>query len=233
MKNNNTYEKALLDSPSTFLNPVPVVMVSCRGTSSGFDMPNIITIAWAGTINSTPPMLSISIRKSRHSHQQIMETKEFVVNLVNEDLLDACDFCGVKSGKDIDKFTKCNLTIEKAEGLNYAPAIKNSPVSLSCKVTQVIELGSHDMFLAEIVAVAVDKNLFDSNQKINLAKAKLVTYSHGEYWSLNEVEGFFGYSVASKDVIMKRLPKKAIKPVKSNKVKKHLNYSKKGNSIKK
>lgn len=211
-KSKNLYTKKLLDIPSTFLNPVPVVMVSCCGISEERNKPNIITLAWAGTINSEPPMLSVSIRKSRFSHQQILESREFVVNLVNEDLLESCDFCGVKSGRDMDKFEVCNLTKEDAEGLQYAPAIKNSPVSLSCKVTQVVELGSHDLFLAEIIAVSVADELYEENGKINLRKAKLVAYSHGEYWSLRSVEGFFGFSLASDEIRKRRIPSKTSKP---------------------
>lgn len=212
MKKSKLFAKKQLDNPSTFLNPVPVVMVSCCGTSTGYDKPNIITLAWAGTINSEPPMLSVSIRKSRHSHQQIMESKEFVVNLVTESLLEACDFCGVKSGKNIDKFDECHLLSEKNEDvLKIAPAIQNSPVSLFCKVTQIIELGSHDLFLANIISVSVAENLFEANGKINLNKAKLIVYSHGEYWSLDRVLGFFGYSVASKEIKQRRLPQKVAK----------------------
>lgn len=211
MKKSQIFVKKQLDSPSTFLNPVPVVMVSCCGITPGYDKPNIITLAWAGTINSEPPMLSVSIRKSRHSHQQIMESREFVVNLVTESLLEACDFCGVKSGKNIDKFDECHLLSEKNEDiLKIAPAIKNSPVSLFCKVDQVIELGSHDLFLANIVSVSVADNLFEVNGKINLNKAKLVVYSHGEYWSLDRVLGFFGYSVASKEIRLRRLPQATV-----------------------
>ncbi len=222
MKKVQIFNKIPLDAPSTFLNPVPVIMLSCRGTSKEYDKPNIITLAWAGTINSEPPMLSVSVRKSRFSHKQILESGEFVVNLVSEELLEACDFCGVKSGRDLDKFEKCKLITEKANGLEIAPSIKNSPVSISCKITQVIELGSHDMFLAEIVAVDVAENLFRRNGKIDLGQAKLVTFSHGEYWSLKETIGFLGYSVAADDVKARRMPKRRREglPVKSKKKKK-------------
>jgi hypothetical protein len=133
---------------------------------------------------------------------------EFVVNLVNEDLLQSCDYCGVKSGKHIDKFDICRLTREKAVGLEISSAIQNSPVSISCKVTQIIELGSHDMFLAEIVAVTVAESLLNSEGKIDLSKAKLVVYSHGDYCSLKEIIGFFGFSVAGEEVLKRRMPKK-------------------------
>lgn len=206
-KKQPVYKKKLLDSPSTFLNPVPVVMLSCCGKTDGYDKPNIITLAWTGTINSEPPMLSVSIRKSRHSHRQITESGEFVINLVNEDLLESCDYCGVKSGREIDKFDTCHLTKEYSKTMECTPSIQNSPVSLFCKTTQIIELGSHDLFLARIDAVSVAESLFDSNGKINLSKARLVVYSHGEYWSLKEVLGFFGYSVASPEIKEKRLGK--------------------------
>lgn len=208
MEEKKTYNKIVLDAPSTFLNPVPVVMLSCRGTTQGFDNDNVITIAWTGTINSTPPMLSVSIRKSRHSHRQISESMEFVVNLVNEELLQSCDYCGVKSGSNVDKFEVCKFTKEKANGLEISSAIKNSPVSISCKVTQIIELGSHDMFLAEIVAVTVADTLLNSEGKIDLCKAKLVVYSHGDYCSLKEIIGFFGFSVAGEEVLKRRMPKR-------------------------
>jgi flavin reductase (DIM6/NTAB) family NADH-FMN oxidoreductase RutF len=211
MKKTPLLNKKLLDSPSTFLNPVPVVMVSCCGTSIGFDKPNIITVGWVGTVNSEPPMLSISVRKSRHSHRQIMESGEFVVNLVTESLLEACDLCGVKSGRDIDKFSACHLIPEKSgDILKSTPAIQNSPVSLFCKVIKVIELPSHDLFIGEIIAVTVSEDLYEASGKINLEKARLVVFSHGEYWSLQEVLGFFGYSVASSGVKARRMPKKGL-----------------------
>ena len=192
---------------STILNPVPVVMVSCAGkdpqTEEG--RPNIITIAWAGTINSEPPMVSISVRKSRHSYELIKQTGEFVINMVNKQLCKPCDLCGVKSGADIDKFATCGLNAVKAEGLEYAYAIKEAPVSISCKVESVTELGSHDMFPAKIVAVTADSYLLDDNGRLCLDKANLVAYNHGEYFLLGKKLGFFGYSVASEEIIKKRM----------------------------
>lgn len=195
-------------SPSTILNPVPVVMVSCAGKDPGKEQtrPNIITVAWAGTVNSEPPMVSVSIRKSRHSHQLICDTQEFVINLVNEKLAKSCDYCGVRSGSKEDKFEVLSLHAEPIEGLKYAPAITESPVSIACKVKDVIELGSHDMFLAEVVSVTVDEKLMDEKGKICLEKAKLVSYVHGEYFSLGKVLGFFGYSVASDAAMKRRMP---------------------------
>lgn len=204
-------------SPSTMLNPVPVVMVSCAGKNpeNPETRPNICTVAWAGTINSEPPMVSVSIRKSRHSHDLILESQEFVINLVNKKLAKACDYCGVRSGANEDKFRKTKLTPEVAPGLKYAPQIAESPVSISCKLKDIIELGSHDMFLAEVVGVSVDEKLMDDKGKICLDKAKLVSYCHGEYYSLGEMLGFFGYSVASKEALKRRMPVK--KSRKSNK----------------
>ena len=192
---------------STILNPVPVVMVSSAGKESG-SKPNIMTVAWAGTVNSEPPMVSVSIRKSRYSHKLISETGEFVINLVSKSLCKPCDYCGVRSGADEDKFAKCGLTPVKAEGLEYAYAIKEAPVSISCKVKSVTELGSHDMFIGEIVAVTADSYLTDDKGRLCLDNAKLVAYNHGEYFLLGEKLGFFGYSVASEEVLKKRMGNK-------------------------
>ncbi len=184
-------------------------MVSSAGKDPGSESerPNIMTVAWAGTINSEPPMLSISVRKSRHSHKLITETGEFVVNLVSKSLCKACDYCGVRGGDKEDKFKSCSLTPVKAKGLDYAYAIKEAPVSISCKVKSVQELGSHDMFIAEIVGVTADSYLLDKNGKLCLENARLVAYNHGEYYLLGEKLGFFGYSVAPEDIIKKRMGK--------------------------
>ena len=192
--------------PSTLLSPVPVVMVSCAGKRPGnpSERPNIITLAWVGTINSEPPMLSISIRPSRHSYKLISETKEFVLNFVSDELLKECDYCGVRSGRDEDKFASMKLTAIPAEGMVYAPAIKEAPVSISCKVESVIRLGSHDMFTARIVAVSAESDLFNAKGKLQLDQANLVAFSHGEYYKIGEYLGFFGYSVASKDALARR-----------------------------
>lgn len=182
--------------PSTLLNPVPVVMVTCADREG---RPNIITLAWAGTINSEPPMVSISVRKQRYSYNLIKEKGQFVVNLTTEKLAFASDFCGVKSGRDIDKFEAVGLTPEKAFKVDV-PLIKESPVNLECVVKDCIQLGSHDMFIGEIVAVDVDEKLMDKSGRLRLERAKLICYSHGEYWSLGKSLGFFGYSVARKNV---------------------------------
>ena len=189
---------------STILNPVPVVMVS-SGSKDG--KANIMTVAWAGTVNSEPPMVSVSIRKNRYSHKLISETGEFVINLVSRSLCKACDYCGVRGGENEDKFKTCGLTPVKAKGLEYAYAIKEAPVSISCVVKSVTELGSHDMFIGEIKAVTADSYLLDQNGKLCLDNARLVAYNHGEYYLLGEKLGFFGYSVAKEDVIKRRMGK--------------------------
>ena len=173
------------------LYPLPVVMVSCADRA-GND--NILTIAWTGTICSNPPMLSISVRKERHSYPMIHETGEFVVNLTTEDLVFATDYCGVKSGRDVDKWKEMNLTRESGEVVK-APMIKESPVNIECRVTEEKDLGSHVMFLAEVVSVHVDKAYMDDQQKFHLDKANPIVYSHGTYFGMGRELGTFGYSV--------------------------------------
>lgn len=180
--------------PGNMLYPVPAVLVTCQD-KDGND--NVLTIAWAGTICSDPAMLSISLRKERHSYPMIKESGEFVVNLTTEDLVWATDYCGVKSGKDEDKFANAKLTKGKAEIVN-APIIVESPVNLECKVKQVVELGSHDMFIAEVVNVQVSEEYLDEKGTFHLEDADLVAYSHGRYYSLGQQLGTFGYSVRKK-----------------------------------
>ena len=177
--------------PGNMLYPVPAVMVSCKRAD---ERPNIITVAWAGTVCSDPAMLSVSIRKERYSHDIIKESGEFVVNLVTGELTRACDWCGVRSGKDFDKFKEMKLTEYTSEYMD-APAISESPVNIYCKVKQILELGSHDMFVAEVVGVTVDDKYMDENGKFELSKTGLITYSHGEYFLLGKKLGKFGYSV--------------------------------------
>ena len=173
------------------LYPVPAVMVSCARPG---EKPNIITVAWAGTVCSAPAMLSISVRKERYSYDILKETGEFVVNLVTKDLVFATDYCGVKSGRDTDKFKEMKLTPLPSQHIS-APGIAESPLNLECRVKQVVELGSHDMFLAEIVGVTVDDRYMDGKGTFHLNDAKLVSYSHGTYFELGEKIGTFGYSV--------------------------------------
>ncbi len=191
-------------NPSTMLNPTPVVLVRCgeKGNPANRDL---VTLAWAGTVNSEPPMVSVSVRKERYSHGLISGSGEFVVNLVDEALAKATDFCGVRSGRDLDKAKELGLKLIPAEGMETAPRVDGAPVSLSCKVRQVLELGSHDMFLGVITAVSVRKDLLDENGALHLEKAGLVAYSHGLYHRLGEVMGFFGWSVARPEVYEKRM----------------------------
>ena len=177
--------------PGNMLYPVPAVMVSCQ---RGDEKPNIITVAWAGTICSDPAMVSISVRKERYSHNIIKESGEFVINLTTKRLCRATDYCGVRSGKDTDKFADMHLTPEKSVKIN-APAIKESPVNIECKVKDIIELGSHDMFLADVVGVTVDDSYMNEKGKFELNRSGLITYSHGEYFELGKKLGSFGYSV--------------------------------------
>ena len=191
-------------SPSTMLNPTPVVLVSCaeKGNPENRDM---ATVAWAGTVNSEPPMVSVSLRKERYSHGLIESSGEFVVNLPDEAMCRAVDFCGVRSGRDTDKSRETGLRYIPAENMSVAPAVDGAPVSLSCRVKQVIPLGSHDMFLGEVVAVRVREDLIDEKGGLHLEKAKLIAYSHGLYQKLGDVMGFFGWSVARKEVLDKRM----------------------------
>ena len=173
------------------LYPVPAVMVSCARPG---EKPNIITVAWAGTVCSAPAMLSISVRKERYSYDILKETGEFVVNLVTKDLVFATDYCGVKSGRDTDKFKEMKLTPLPSQHIS-APGIAESPLNLECRVKQVVELGSHDMFIAEIVGVTVDDRYMDAKGTFHLNDAKLVRNSHGTYFELGENSVTFGYSV--------------------------------------
>lgn len=177
--------------PGTMLNPVPAVMVSCGNEEKH----NIITVAWTGIVNSEPPMTYVSVRKERFSHGIIKENGEFTINITTEDLAFATDFCGVRSGRDVDKFKEMKLTPQPGEKV-ACPSIKESPVNLECKVREIHEYGSHDMFVADIVNVRVDEKLMDEKGRIRLDLAGLVAYNHGEYFALKRTPlGKFGYSV--------------------------------------
>ncbi len=173
------------------LYPLPAVMVSCKRDS---EKANIITLAWAGTVCSDPAMVSLGIRPERYSHAIIKESGEFVINLVTQSLVKACDWCGVRSGKDYDKFREWKLTEYVSEYMD-TPAISESPVNLYCKVKSITPLGSHDMFLGEVVGITVDDAYMDAAGKFDLAATDLIAYSHGEYFALGEKLGKFGYSV--------------------------------------
>lgn len=177
--------------PGNMLYPLPAVLVSVADSKGNT---NLITVAWAGTICTNPPMLSISVRPNRFSHHMIEETGEFVVNLTTKELVYATDYCGVKSGRDVDKWKEAKLTPVVSEVVK-APCIKESPVNIECRVTQVDRLGSHDLFLAEVAAVHVDDAYMDEHGAFHLSQAQPIVYCHGEYFDLGRKLGKFGYSV--------------------------------------
>lgn len=178
--------------PGNMLNPVPVLMISCGST---IDEYNILTVAWCGTVCSNPPMCYISLRPERHSYPIIKKNMEFVINLVSNDLTERTDWCGVRSGKNYNKFIETNLTPLRGKVVK-APLIYESPLNLECVVKQIIPLGTHDMFLAEVVAVHADERLFDKKTgEMHLERANLVCYSNGHYYDLGKIIGKFGYSV--------------------------------------
>ena len=177
--------------PGNMLYPLPVVMVSAADKEGRDD---IITVAWAGTVCTNPPMVSISIRPERYSYHMIRETGEFVINLTTEELAFATDYCGVKSGRDVDKFNETGLTREKAEKVK-APMIAEAPVSIECKVKEIRELGSHHMFIAQVAAVHADEKYMDEKNRFDLNRARPIVYSHGEYLGTGKKLGTFGYSV--------------------------------------
>ncbi len=180
--------------PGNMLYPLPAVMVTVRG-KSGED--NIITVAWAGTVCTNPPMVSISVRPERYSCHMLEESKEFVINLTTEKLCYATDYCGVRSGRDVDKFKEMKLTKTEASLVN-APMIEESPVNVECRVEKIEKLGSHYMFIARVLAVHADEAYMDENGRFDLNKARPMVYSHGEYYGLGKKLGSFGYSVKKK-----------------------------------
>ena len=198
---------------SVLLNPVPVVMITCRNKEG---KENVFTVAWTGTICTKPPMLSISIRPERLSYEYIKETMEFTVNMPHRKQTRETDFCGVRSGRQLDKIKECGFTMVEGKDVNV-PFIKECPVNIECKVKQIIPLGTHDIFLAEVVGSHVNEDLMDENDKIHLEWANLISYSHGEYFPIsNEPIGKFGYSVAKKKEVEKKVEeaKKIEKPKK-------------------
>ena len=188
----------------TFIYPLPAVMVSC-GT---MEESNIITVAWTGIINTDPAMCYISVRPTRHSYEMIKKTGEFVINLTTKDLAYATDWCGVKTGAKVDKFKEMKLTKEKANFVN-CPMIKESPVSVECKVKEIRELGSHHMFVAEILGINADEKYINENGAFDISKCDLIAYSNGNYYSLGKKIGRFGFSVQKK----KKTAKKSGKPI--------------------
>ena len=181
--------------PGTMVYPLPAVLVSCGSEEKDY---NLITIAWTGTVNSNPPMVYISVRPERHSYNIIKESKEFVINLTTKKMAFATDWCGVKSGKDFNKFKEMKLSPIPASIVS-CPMIKESPINIECKLKQIVPLGSHDMFIAEVVKVHADDKYIDSESgAFDMQKAELIAYSHGNYYELGEKLGKFGFSVMKK-----------------------------------
>ncbi|MGN0362434.1 MAG: flavin reductase family protein [Bilifractor sp.] len=224
--------KYTMQKPGNMLYPVPAVMVSMAGeTESGADsryreeadlahfdaagIPNIITVAWTGTVCSDPPMVSISVRRSRYSWHLLRQHGEFVINLTTEKLVKAADLCGVRSGRDIDKFAYCHLTPGTAKCIQ-APIIEEAPVNIECRVKEVLPLGSHDMFLAEVVCVQADQAFMDDAGRFHLDDAGLAVYSHGEYYGLGKKLGTFGFSVRRQRKKTKRRQSPAAKTAQKN-----------------
>ncbi len=196
-------------TPGPLLAPVPAVMVSCGSMEES----NIITIAWTGTINSNPPMTYISVQPKRYSHDVIEKSGEFVINLVSVRLAKTMDFCGVRSGRDTDKFEARGLTREKADTVD-APMIAESPVNIECKVKDIIRMPSHDMFIAEITAVHIDDRYVDENGAYDFGAMDLVAFSHGKYYRLDPEElGFFGYSVMKPKTAKRKAAQKRQKTI--------------------
>ena len=190
--------------PGTFIYPIPAVMVSCGDMENS----NIITVAWTGIINTDPAMVYVSIRKTRYSYEIIKENREFVINLTTEKLAYATDWCGVKSGRDVDKFKEMKLTKEKAKFVK-CPLIKESPVSVECKVKEIKDLGSHTMFVAEVLSIDADEKYIDEKGAFDISKCNLIAYSNGNYYSLGRKIGRFGFSVMKKDKFKKDKLKKS------------------------
>lgn len=178
--------------PGNMLYPLPAVLVSCGSMQDG--KINLITVAWTGTVCTNPPKLYISVRPERHSYDMIRNSGEFVVNLTTRSMTRATDYCGVKSGRDVDKWKECRLTPIAADTVS-CPMVEQAPVNIECKIDQVLELGSHHMFIADVTAVHVDEDLLDEKGTFHLEKAGLMAYSHGRYFDLGKELGSFGYSI--------------------------------------
>lgn len=198
--------------PGNMLYPLPAVLVS---VADGEGNSNLFTAAWTGTVCSNPPMVSVSVKPERYSYHMIEKTGEFVINLTTEKLAYATDYCGVKSGRDVDKWKKMELTKIQGEKVKV-PMVKESPVNLECKVIEKKELGSHHMFLAEVVAVHVDETYMDEKGRFHLNKAKPLVYSHGRYFSVGKEIGFFGYSIKSAKSISKPAEKRRSRNAKAS-----------------
>ncbi len=195
MRKNRISDEKIAWKPGNSVYPTPAVLISCLVPGEN---PNLITVAWCGNINSTPAMLSISVRPIRHSHRMIVESGEFVLNIPSVDHAWAVDYCGVATGAKVDKFAACDLTPIPATIVS-APLVSECPINIECKVKDCIQLGSHDMFLAEVVATSVSSRLMDRNGKFHLDRANLLCFAHGAYYSLGGLVGKFGWSVRKKD----------------------------------
>ncbi len=193
--------------PGTLLSPVPAALIGSGAEEKSGLVQNLMTAAWAGTVCSDPPMVSVSIRPSRYTYELVEKSGEFTVNLTDRGLLKAADYCGVRSGREEDKFARCGLTKVRAEGLRLAPAVAESPVYLACRVQNRLALGSHVMYIGEIVSMGIREDLMDKSGAIRLEKAGLIAYSHGVYNALGEALGFFGFSVAAPEVFKRRMKK--------------------------
>lgn len=178
----------------TFIYPIPAVMVTC----GDIDKSNIITVAWTGILNTDPALVYISVRKNRYSYEILKEKKEFAINLTTENLAYATDWCGVKSGRDVDKFKEMKLTKEKAKYIN-CPLIKESPVCIECKVKEMNDLGTHTMFLAEVLSIDADEKYIDNKGTFDISKCNLMAYANGNYYALGKKIGRFGFSVMKKN----------------------------------
>ncbi len=198
------HDERIVWKGSVMTSPLPPALVTC----GDMDKPNILTIAWTGTLCTQPPKTYISIRPERYSYGIIEKSREFVINLPTSKLVRAVDFCGVKSGRDVNKFEAMGLDICNASAVK-APVLCDSPLSLECRVTDIVKLGSHDMFLADIIAVSVDPKYIDKNGRLTLEKAGLIAYSHGDYFALGEKLGDFGFSMRKKKTQTKKSKKKA------------------------
>ncbi len=192
---------------STLLGPVPPTLVTCGDGERA----NVFTVAWTGIVNTHPPMTYISVRPSRYSHELIVKSGEFVINLTTADLVKSADWCGVYTGKKVDKFAKCNLKTEPSHAV-ACPTLADSPLSLECKVKEVLHLGTHDMFLAEIVSISLDESLLDKNGKLDLSRANLAAFAHGEYFALGKKLGTFGFAVQKKTHKASQSKKGTVKP---------------------
>ncbi len=198
------FEKVNLKATSTILSPAPAVLVSCRGTGAPYDKDNIISIAMTSALSTVPPLACISLKSVRFSYPQIKQSGEYVINMVGRDMCYAADWCGVRSGRDYDKFKECNLTPAPIKNLSIAHAIAEAPISIGCKLVDVVKAGSYEVFIGEAVSVEARADIVDENGKVDFKKIGLISYNHGNYYDIGDYLGFLGYSVASPEVLQKK-----------------------------